>query len=367
MTARNLEVDRIVRIGGAPLRIRRSVGSTSVQVKRRVETIIDKLVEMGQLDIVKAFAAEKLDASDLLHMDRSGPLATLADIRLNKPLFQSATAAIKGLRKNKTTLRYATSLKKLKTVAKRELTSHSLLRDMEGCDWAQLHRNWKSSPSDWMHLRRMVSRVLTLTLESEHHPFRLQVMAKIPTMKENQRTPRMTPDEFEKAVRHVRADVQDTIIALVVTGVRLGEFLRLKPSHLDKSTCSVFVPGTKTGGSKRGLEINPQLFRYVERAVFRMRLGGSGLRKQWKLACDRADVEYVTLHDLRHLHAQWAVDMGVPDSRVQDSLGHSNSAMTRRYSRKAGTSEVSDALARVLLKQPSKPSKKSAGKNAGTR
>lgn len=250
---RNLEIDRIVRIGGQPLRIRRSVGSSRPDVLRRVQSIIDRLIELGQLDIVKAFAKEELDASDLLHMDRSGPLATLADIRLNKPLFQSARAAIRTLEDNKTTGRYVTSLTKLQKVAKRELTSKSALRDLDTCDWGKMARQWSSSPSDWMHLRRMVSRVLTLTLGSEHHPFRLQVIAKIPTMRENQRTPSMTPAEFEKAVRHVRLDVQDTIIALVATGMRLGEFLSLRPAHLNRATASIKVPGTKTERAARWL------------------------------------------------------------------------------------------------------------------
>jgi integrase len=370
--ARNLEIDRIVRIAGQPVRIRRTVGSTRPDVKRRMEAIIDKLMELGQTDIVAAFADEKIDASDLLHMDRSGPLATLADIRLNRPLYITGRTLIKKMRNRKTAKRYDTSLTRLQKKAKGELSARSVLRDLDSCDWLRVQDAWFepetvirgtsreekreeqriASPSDWMHMRRMVSRILTLTLGSEHHPFRLGVMAKIPAMKERQRTPKMTPAEFEKAVRHVREDVQDTIIALVGTGLRLGEFLALRMTHIDRATCSIQVPGTKTEGSNRGLTINPQLFRYVERAVFRQRLGESGIRKQWLLALKRADVAHISLHDLRHLYAQWAIDMGVPDSRVQDSLGHTNSAMTRRYTRKAGTVQASDALALVLFSKP---------------
>jgi integrase len=58
----------------------------------------------------------------------------------------------------------------------------------------------------------------------------------------------------------------------------------------------------------------------------------------------------VTLHDLRHCHAQWAADAGLSDAKLQVSLRHATPAMTRRYSKQRDKGDVAQAVGNALAK-----------------
>ena len=53
------------------------------------------------------------------------------------------------------------------------------------------------------------------------------------------------------------------------------------------------------------------------------------LRKYWKRALVEVEADSdLRLHDLRHCCAQWAVEEGVPEAKIQAQLRHTNPAMT---------------------------------------
>ena len=67
------------------------------------------------------------------------------------------------------------------------------------------------------------------------------------------------------------------------------------------------------------------------------------------LAAARADTS-LRLHDLRHYTAQWAVDQGVPEAKVQTALRHSTAEMTSRYAKSREKGEVARAVADVMFR-----------------
>lgn len=74
------------------------------------------------------------------------------------------------------------------------------------------------------------------------------------------------------------------------------------------------------------------------------------LRIYWKRACEAAEISNVTLHDLRHCYAQWSVNAGIPDAKVQVALRHASAEMTRRYSKQKATREVGNPVGDMLTK-----------------
>ena len=55
------------------------------------------------------------------------------------------------------------------------------------------------------------------------------------------------------------------------------------------------------------------------------------LRREFKKATTRAELEGFRFHDLRHSHASFLLQAGVPLNTVRDLLGHQSLAMTLRY------------------------------------
>jgi integrase len=70
------------------------------------------------------------------------------------------------------------------------------------------------------------------------------------------------------------------------------------------------------------------------------------------LEATRAAGFSVTIHDLRHVHGQWAINAGVPESKVQSSLRHKSASMTRDYVMQRDTGDVSRVLADLVTAKP---------------
>ena len=49
---------------------------------------------------------------------------------------------------------------------------------------------------------------------------------------------------------------------------------------------------------------------------------------EWKKICAAADVSYLTPHGLRHTHATWLLEAGVPLHVVAERLGHKDAMVT---------------------------------------
>ncbi|WP_343081444.1 tyrosine-type recombinase/integrase [Ostreiculturibacter nitratireducens] len=125
---------------------------------------------------------------------------------------------------------------------------------------------------------------------------------------------------------------------LILTGCRLGEIQTLKwdyitPRHME-------LPDSKTGARRIPL---PQAAREVLDALPRMDgnpyvIAGivegqhaTDLQRPWRRIRERAGLDDVRIHDLRHTYASMAVSSGMPIQMVGRLLGHSQLQTTMRY------------------------------------
>jgi integrase len=220
--------------------------------------------------------------------------------------------------------------------------------DLERVHWSTIKANWGRSSADWNHMRRAVSTFLTSLLGDKYHPFRRKIVQAIPLAHEGSgREPDLTPADFVRIVAEMPSHARPAVWVLVLTGMRVGEYLRTTKADLMSATCGVRVPGTKTHGSAAPVYVDERMWPWIEAGV-PAPLQHGWIRKYWKRACAKLGFNDITLHDLRHCHGQWAVDEGIPESKVQVSLRHSTVAMTRRYVKKRSKREVAKALGDAL-------------------
>ncbi len=125
---------------------------------------------------------------------------------------------------------------------------------------------------------------------------------------------------------------------LILTGCRLGEIQKLRwdyvtPTHLE-------LPDSKTG--RRRIPLPREARAMIDTLERRegnpfVILGERGegyyndLQKPWRRVRERAGLEDVRLHDLRHTYASVAVMNGIDPFTLKEILGHKNLTTTLRY------------------------------------
>jgi integrase len=135
----------------------------------------------------------------------------------------------------------------------------------------------------------------------------------------------------------------------IYTGMRLGELLNLKKTHVDLERLTITVEvgsqesKTTKGRKIRHIPISTAFYPYLAEAmasvgdyVFPSKLKGlqkrHDVRKAFQGALTRAGVErHVRLHDLRHAFASHFVMKGGDLLALKAILGHSDLQMVQRY------------------------------------
>ena len=72
---------------------------------------------------------------------------------------------------------------------------------------------------------------------------------------------------------------------------------------------------------------------------------GAEVLKAWKVACRKAGVRERRFHDIRHASATIMRDAGVAEETRQSRMGHSTTAMSRRYAKASETQDKAAAAA----------------------
>lgn len=397
------EIDWTATLG---FRIDRSAETT---VKREYDALVAVLYELranGHTEILRRFAKGDIPVAALKQAKRLGRLKSdtlLADLAMlgrlwhqdslcprRKLLTDEHSAECLGtvdrlllrMGKGETNRRYATSLAKLRAVAKSELPETATVSDLARIDWEGLFHRWPDSGSDWNHMRRAVSRLLSTLLGHPHHPARLDIMGKIPLGDEEERVPELTIEQFWQLVEATPEHARPCYVVLAATGMRLGEYLRCTPEHLLPARFAIRVPGTKTKRSKRVVELGPKAWPWIEAGI-PSPLKTRWIHIYWWRACVAlgfgryeqvtkngvAQVKAVTrkdgmreerpvmrytglrLHDLRHVTGQVATDEGATTAQVGDALGHSDYKTTARYQRRRHSTVVGQKVAGALFRR----------------
>jgi integrase len=186
------------------------------------------------------------------------------------------------------------------------------------------------------------------------------VRKKIPARRKRNR--RLLPDEekilFDTGLQNERAHLQPVTETGLYTGMRKRELFRLQPEHINfTSQPKSFVIKGETWLVPAGWLIIVRTKKGVPRIIpmsQRVRLilqlicedvtcgryvfSSSRTREQitdiktaWTTALEKADIQNLTFHDLRHEWSSRAADAGVPEHVRRDILGHSSTSMTGDY------------------------------------
>lgn len=347
------------------LRIK-SGARTKHEHQRRVALVRKLRDDKGRLDLLQALHEGTLTIVELLDADRRDALPQVAgDLAGRRALWPAVTQALEAMESGPSTIRrYRMSWQKLQAsgLVPADLTVGQLAQ----VDWRALNDAWASSAADWNHLRRAVSRTLTVLLGSRWHPLRAAVLAKFPTRVERARMPDLSPAEFQRALAKVPPPIQPFLMTIAITGLRVGELFRLRPEHLGRHVLS--VPGhadrrrrTKGDGVERRIPVDAALWPWVKAAVPCM-VSDRTIREHWYRALTASKLPRVRLHDLRHCTAQWLANAGRPLTSLQALLGHATIEMTARYARRRALAEDATAMAGILVPAAPKAPSRRAGR-----
>ena len=162
-----------------------------------------------------------------------------------------------------------------------------------------------------------------------------------------------TQDQFDHFIQYEKkAASRVAFLTLYWTGMRAGELLALTPEDIERDNMVIHitkgyavVDGTemfltpKTPSSKRDIEINSQLHDELLKYIDGMVIGRkerlfyfqrAGMLKEFHKISDKAGLEQIRIHDLRHSHASWLIHKGIPITAISKRLGHRNPATTLR-------------------------------------
>ncbi len=128
----------------------------------------------------------------------------------------------------------------------------------------------------------------------------------------------------------------------VYTGQRVGNVREMRFSELDMEEGTWLIPTTKQGKPHKAVLPTAAIKLLDIRKtdsdlVFPGRLEGKaitsgGYRKAWLRVLDLAEVNNLTVHDLRSVYATQNLEAGVVE-QIQQQLGHASKEMTQRYLR----------------------------------
>src|SRR6266702_3801809 len=225
-------------------------GATTATEFHKRDALLTRLYDQGRLDLLRAIQSGKLNVTEVYAADRTEQLDTLTGDRalLSANLWEAVKNWIPTSAPAKQTRRrYATSFGTLERSG--VLKPSAAVADLASVDWRALTAIWKGGPSDWNHLRRAVSRFLTLYLGDVHHPMRRAVVKAIPTRKEHSRVPDLPLSLFWSIIEKAPEYLRPAYITMAALGLRVGEYLRLTKDHLLPHSLSVRIPATNTAES----------------------------------------------------------------------------------------------------------------------
>jgi excisionase family DNA binding protein len=160
--------------------------------------------------------------------------------------------------------------------------------------------------------------------------------------KDNLKERVLTPEEETKLLDSCPECLGIIVLTAIHTGMRRAEILNLKWEDVNLEKKEIKVRKTKSG-SIRTIPINETLYSMLSRLKKKKSSPGylfnnprtgqpfKDVKKAFKGACERAGVEGLRFHDLRHTFASRLVENGADLITVKDLLGHFSVRITERY------------------------------------
>jgi integrase len=134
------------------------------------------------------------------------------------------------------------------------------------------------------------------------------------------------------------AHLRPILICAIDTGMRQGEIFTLTAADVNLDTRLISIRSTNTKTQRaRQVPISVRLlaemralipFREPDERVFGIE---SNIKTSFRTACERAGIEGLRFHDLRHTAATRWIQAGIPVTTVSRLLGHADIQTTMRY------------------------------------
>ena len=160
----------------------------------------------------------------------------------------------------------------------------------------------------------------------------------------NKRDRWLSPEEEARLLECCAPWLRDVVTVALHTGMRMGEILELTWGGVDFNRRTVTVLRSKNG-ERRTIPVNETVLSVLRQKskvrslmtelVFCSKaftpLESGHMRRSFRLALSKAQIEDFHFHDLRHTFATRLVQAGVDLYKVQRLLGHKSPVMTQRY------------------------------------
>jgi integrase len=163
---------------------------------------------------------------------------------------------------------------------------------------------------------------------------------------ESKRVRFITMDEVLALIAALPAHISLAVEWSVYTGCREAATFNLTwdDVHIDRG----YASATEKGGKKHTVWLSEQALDVLDRASRRGRyvFSKTNKRRAFDAALAKAGIDDFCWHDLRHTHATWLRQAGVPVEVVQRSLGHADIATTMRYAH-VDDRELQEALRKL--------------------
>jgi len=187
-------------------------------------------------------------------------------------------------------------------------------------------------------MRKMFNLAIDWELAEANPVARIKFYSESDTQKERV----LISEEEQRLLAECADHLRPIVVTALNTGMRRGEALKLMWGQVDLQARIIEVTGTK-GGKDRIIPINAAL--YLELRKLKNQNGTSDyvfvnpktngpygdVKNAFNAACERAKIEGLRFHDLRHTFATRLVQAGVDIITVKELLGHSSVRVTERY------------------------------------
>jgi integrase len=144
----------------------------------------------------------------------------------------------------------------------------------------------------------------------------------------NQREVFLSIEEVRQIAQHCTPEMQAVIWFALLTGARRGEILQIERKHIRTEHIDIPASHTKTHKIK-AVPIAPALRPWLEH--FPLKIRAEGVKSAWRRAREKAGMEHVNFHDLRHSCATLMIELDIDLYTIGEILGHSNVQTTQRY------------------------------------
>ncbi len=149
----------------------------------------------------------------------------------------------------------------------------------------------------------------------------------------------LNPIEIENLIDAAPEHLKPIIIIAVQTGMRRGEILALKWKNINFRKGYIEIEDSKSGESRK-VPMNSTVYETLKGLdkshayIFynpKTRKNIIEIKRSFTTAREKAGLNKVRFHDLRHTAATRMCELGVPLKIVSKILGHSTIKMTERY------------------------------------